>query len=242
MNGLRKNPIRRSAMEENVMTPIENHRRLSARWKMCLEVVLIHALCLMFLVSAGWNPVVARGKDDAGERLIELAQRFRRLLRERKFDEARAMTVQTPRIWFEERKGEGRPWVIGPTSNDPWSAWDKEFRSRSEVVERRASDRSAIFKLRETNDYHRLLERGWSTVESTYFFDENGKIEGRLIAAVGERSRGRTDDFLEWARTHAPEELKYLMPDGEIDPSGDRPKRFRRLLNRWREASTHPKR
>jgi hypothetical protein len=27
------------------------------------------------------------------------------------------------------------------------------------------------------------------------------------------------------------------MPEGEIDPSGDHPGRFRRLLNSWRRAA-----
>jgi hypothetical protein len=30
------------------------------------------------------------------------------------------------------------------------------------------------------------------------------------------------------------------MPGGEIDPAGDHPERFRRLLNRWRQASGLP--
>lgn len=224
------------------MALMENGCRSSATRKTCRGIVFIFTGCWMVFCLAGWSPVGAQGKDDAGKRLIELAQRFRRLVREGKFDEARAMTVESPKVWFEERKGEGRPWIIGPKSNDPWAAWDKEFRSHSEEIEQRTANRSATITVRETNEYFQLLERGWVLTDVTYFFDENGKIEGRLIAAVGERPRGRTDEFLEWARTQDPEELKYLMPNGEVDPSGDRPKRFRRLLTRWREAAGLPKR
>jgi len=65
--------------------------------------------------------------------------------------------------------------------------------------------------VRETNDYFRLLERGWVT----YFFDESGRIAGLLIRAVGDRPQGKTDEFLTWAREHDPEELALLMPGGK---------------------------
>jgi hypothetical protein len=39
------------------------------------------------------------------------------------------------------------------------------------------------------------------------------------------------------AKAHAPAEPAALMRGGEIDPSGDHPERFRRLLERWRQAS-----
>lgn len=67
--------------------------------------------------------------------------------------------------------------------------------------------------------------------------DDNDKIEGLLIRAVGDRPQGRTEEFLAWARTHEPKELDVLMPGGDIDPSGDHPQRFRRLLNEWRVSA-----
>ncbi len=91
--------------------------------------------------------------------------------------------------------------------------------------------------IRETNDYFRLLERGWVTNEVAYFFDDSGRINGLLIRAVGDRPPGKTEEFLAWTRVHDPEELATLVPGGEIDPSGDHPERFRRLLNRWRQES-----
>ncbi|HUP48011.1 MAG TPA: hypothetical protein VNA04_04395 [Thermoanaerobaculia bacterium] len=94
--------------------------------------------------------------------------------------------------------------------------------------------------VRESNDYFRLLERGAVTNEITYYFDEQGRIDGLLIRAAGERPPGRTAEFLAWARENDAEELAALMPDGEIDPSGDHPPRFRRLLERWRDAARLP--
>lgn len=164
------------------------------------------------------------------------ARRFRDLVSRGRFDEARAMMAPDPRRWFAPKEGEGRPWRIGPGTG-PWSAWDEHFRSTGEVVEWREGEDWASAVVRETNDYFRLLERGYVTNEITYYFDGQGSISGLLIGTLGERPPGRTEEFLAWARQHEPEELGELMPDGEIDPSGDHPERFRALLNRWRRAA-----
>ncbi|MFW6201151.1 MAG: hypothetical protein ACOC8B_01115 [Gemmatimonadota bacterium] len=169
--------------------------------------------------------------------LADRAQEFRSLVEEQRYDAARALTSDDARRWFDDRDGPGQPWTVGPEVGGPWAAWDEHFRSEGEVVEWREATRSATAVVRETNDYFRLLDRGWVTSEITYFFDDAGQIEGLLIRAVGDRPPGRTDEFLAWARVHAPDELATLMPDGEIDPSGDHPQRFRRLLNRWRADS-----
>lgn len=169
--------------------------------------------------------------------LADRAQEFRSLVEEQRYDAARALTSDDARRWFDDRDGPGQPWTVGPEVGGPWAAWDEHFRSEGEIVEWREATRSATAVVRETNDYFRLLDRGWVTSEITYFFDDAGQIEGLLIRAVGDRPPGRTDEFLAWARVHAPDELATLMPDGEIDPSGDHPQRFRRLLNRWRADS-----
>lgn len=173
----------------------------------------------------------------AGEAtLIAQAQRFRSLVRQERYDDARAMMSDDPRRWFALREGEGQPWEVGPGTG-PWAAWDDHFRSEGEVVEWREDERSATAVVREINDYFRLLERPAVTNEITYLFDDDGRIDGLLIAGVGERPPGRTDEFLAWAREHEPDALEALMPRGEIDPSGDHPQRFRALLSRWRDAA-----
>jgi hypothetical protein len=171
------------------------------------------------------------------QQLLPRAQEFRSLIERGDFVAARAFMAENPRRWWESRDGDGQPWKIGPEANGPWSAWDAHFRSQKDLAEWREATRSVTVVVHETNDYFRLLERGWVTTEVTYFFDEAGKIEGLLIRATGDRPQGRTDEFLAWARTHDAEELGSLMPGGEIDPSADHPERFRRLLNRWREAA-----
>lgn len=192
--------------------------------------------CLLLLGPGCESKGEAEPVPDRQTSHVERAKQFRSLLRQERYDEARAMMAEDPRRWFAPKEGEGRPWTVGPSAG-PWSAWDDHFRSEGEAVEWRAAERSATVVVRETNDYFRLLDRGWVTNEITYFFDREGAIEGLLIAGVGERPPGRTEEFLAWAGEHDPEELEVLMPDGEIDPSGDHPRRFRALLNRWRVAA-----
>lgn len=175
-----------------------------------------------------WSDVKPRAS------LLDRAREFRSLVESKQYEAARAMMGDSPRRWWEAREGEGRPWNVAPGSPGPWAAWDDHFGSEKEIVCWIESDRSVTAIVRETNDYFRLLERDAVLNEITYFFDGEGRIDGLLIAGVGDRPPGRTEEFREWARVHTPEELAAVMPGGEIDPSD--PPRFRALLERWRAA------
>jgi len=182
-----------------------------------------------------------RQADRTESGLIESAQHFHALVGQQRYEDARAMMSEEPRRWFEVVEGDGMPWSLGPGTG-PWAAWDEHFRSRNEQLRWRADvpQRSATLLVRETNDYYRLLDRGWSLVETTYLFDDADHVRGLLVHGIGPRNMGRTSDFLQWAREHEPEELAYLRPDGRIDPTGDRPARHRALLNRWRASVNLP--
>ena len=195
-------------------------------------------LCILLLMSvlgasAGCNN---KSEHSNANDLVSVALAFRASIESGDYDTARRMMTHAPRRWFEEREGPGMQWNIGPKSG-PWAEWDTHFRSESEELQWEAGPGTATLVLRETNDYFRLLERGWVTNEIIYYFDAAGRIDGLLIRATGDRPPGRTDEFLVWARTHDPDELSYLMPNGDVDPSADRPQRYRALLNRWRESA-----
>lgn len=200
---------------------------------------------LIFLVGiAGLTVGAGCGTDDtprvSEERiptLTERVQTFRDALSRGEHDRARALLAPGARRWWDKREGDGDPWTIGPSGMGPWAGWDEHFGSEGVVVDWIESDSSVTVVVRETNDYFRLLERGSVTNELTYYFDPQHRIEGLMIRGVGERPPGRTEEFLTWAENHEPETLSELMPGGEIDPSGDHPERFRRLLERWRLAS-----
>ena len=177
------------------------------------------------------RPAPAESEESS---LIHRATLFRSLIELKEHEAARALMAPNPRRWWEVREGEGTPWIIEPGNAGPWSAWDDHFHSKKEVLGWRQKDRSATAVIREMNDYYRLLERRPVINEVTYYFDAEENVEGLLIRAVDERDPGRTEEFLRWARAHAPAELEAVMPEGEIDPTD--PARFMRLLLRWRNA------
>ncbi len=197
--------------------------------------ILTALLCLSAVLSG----CLAPNKSGTGELEhpnIAKIEKFQALRKAKDYDAARKMMSDDPRRWFNERSGAGRPWKVGPGQKGPWALWDEHFRSQTEPVRWEVGDDYAREVFREINDYFLLLEGGWATTSATYLFDDAGRIEGLLIAAVGERPPDRDDEFMAWAKEHDRAELDYLMPGGEIDPGGDRPPRYRALLNRWREA------
>jgi len=199
---------------------------------MRLELFIV---CIVVSIFSGCTSSKQVTGDTAGSQNLESqVRRFRNMVEKNKHEEARGLMVAQPRRWWESRDGEGKRWAIG--SKGRWADWDRNFRSESDIVEWKQGLQSVTAVVRETNDYFRLLERGWVTTEMTYYFTPSGKIEGLLIRAVGERPPGRTPEFLTWARANDPVELEAIMPEGEIDPTNDHPGRMRTLLNRWRES------
>jgi hypothetical protein len=178
-----------------------------------------------------------QASDDTKPRSpLERAKLFRSLLEQGRYDDARSLTVDEPRRWFERREGEGSEWIVG-AAGGPWAAWDDHFNSRGEVIRWEPVDGGATVLIEETNEYFQLLDRPPVANQITYFIGADGRVEGLLIRGVGDRPPGRTQEFLEWANQNDPEELKELMPGGDIDPSGDHPERFRALLLKWRAVA-----
>ena len=195
------------------------------------------AICLLTAMASTALPARSAEGDADGRTLVEQAIRFRTLVQRGDMDAARAMMAHGARRWWDRREGPGQPWTLDAASPGPWAGWDRHFRSKKVLAGWQASASSATAHIVERNDYYRLLERDAPTNRVTYFFDGEGRIEGLLIGGAGPRDPGRTEEFLSWARAHEPAEIAALMPGGQIDPAGDHPIRFRRLLGRWRQAT-----
>lgn len=154
--------------------------------------------------------------------------------RQRK-DEAAYLKMVSPkmRIWYEEKKGEGRPW--NPKS--AWTAWDEFFNGQKTYGEFREDSNAVTVIVTETNDFFALIERPPSPVQLTWWLDKEGKIEGYLVKSLsGNAVPDRLQEFEAWAKKHDPTELAYLMPDGRISPEADRPQRWKKILLHWRET------
>jgi len=72
----------------------------------------------------------------------------------------------------------------------------------------------------------------------TWWLDEQHHITAILFEPLG-KPASRFDEVTAWAKAHHPEELAYLMPKGDIDPTGDRPERWKVLLEEWRASVRH---
>ena len=176
----------------------------------------------------------------AAESRILLVQRFREAREKGDLDAARAFLAPDARIWFDqkERTGAGAPWTL---EADDWDRWDRFFHSRTDYTDwQDLGDRVTAIG-HETNDFYRLTEWTPRPLAFTWWFDEKGKISGFLFHAQDEgKERSRFDELKAWARANRPEELSYLLPKGRIDPSGDRPARWRALAIAWRRAAGLP--
>lgn len=191
-------------------------------------------LCLVSLLLLG----LACRSSSEWPSAITLVEEFRAARTRGDLDTARSYLTENPRRWFEERSGEGTPWVLG---DGPWKHWDEHFHSESRLGELQTDGDRVWVDVTEINDYLRLVDRGASRYRLTWFIEE-GRISGSLIESLEPSSapRGRTEELLTWARANEPEEIEALMPGGRIDPSGDHPERMRALLERWRAAEGLP--
>ncbi len=147
----------------------------------------------------------------------------------------------SPRIWFEEKTGEGKK-IDHESGGGPWAEWDEFFQASGEAGEFVAEGNQVTALVTETNDYFRLIERSPSHYRVTYYFDANGLIEGILIESESEREKrsDRLDEFREWMGMTHPGQMEYLMPGGEYDPSLEKARWWRTYLNEWRRETGRP--
>ncbi len=194
-----------------------------------------HAALLLFsLGGLGSALASCAAPAHAADTPIDVVEQFRAARRAGRDAEARQYLSGDPRIWYDERAGEGSPWTLG---GGRWKAWDDHFRGSAERATDWQSEGDSVWAdFFEVNEYFELTERGGSSWRGTYYFDESGMIAGFMVSGVPgvTPARGRRDEFEAWAREHRPGEAEYLMPGGSIDPTGDRAPRMRALLEEWR--------
>jgi hypothetical protein len=171
---------------------------------------------------------------------IRIVQQFREAREKGDLALARSYLAPDARIWFDqkERTGAGAPWTLEPGD---WDRWDRFFHSRTEYTDWQDLGDRVTALGHETNDFYRLTEWSPKPLAFTWWLDEKGRISGFLFHAQGEgKDPSRFDELEAWASANRPDELAYLMPKGRIDPSGDRPARWRALAIEWRKAAGLP--
>jgi len=151
-------------------------------------------------------------------------------------DIAGAQTFIAPgaRLYFEDLSGAGEPYTI--KGGGRWDHWDNYFHSRSVMTNWRREGNAVTADVVETNDFMQLLDWRAKPYTTTWWVDASGRIEKVLIKSNPEKPVSRLAEFKEWAKVHHPDELAYLMPNGQIDPTGDRPERWTAILNEWKRG------
>lgn len=182
---------------------------------------------LVFALAAG---AVMSG---CAETRVSTVRRFNVMRDRGDIEQAKAMVAPDALIWFENPTGEGAPWSPGLGA---WAGWDEHFKSRKCLIGDYQRDGDWVVGLfHEDNEFYQLTEREWSRTMLGWRVGTDGRLSGMFVAGVGE-SADRFDEFVAWARANDPVEIEYLLPNGRIDPTVDRPQRFRAVLNTWRTS------
>lgn len=166
--------------------------------------------------------------------LFQKIKTYRQANAEHDTTQARALLAQGAARWYEKKEGPGM--LIKPAGKGPWSDWDEYFKGKSQIESYVVDSNRVTIRLMEINDYYRLIERGPAPVNLTYYFDADEKISGILVFSAGEKKVDRFEEFKKWAEKNRADDLKYLMPKGEIIPTRDRAQKWREVLNEWRRS------
>jgi ketosteroid isomerase-like protein len=189
-----------------------------------------------FLVIAS---IASLGAGCASHRAIRTVQRFRAASAAGDAVAARACLAPDARMWFDRKTGPGDPLGFG---GGRWDHWDRYFHGRTMVSEWEVHGHDVTGVVHETNDLYHLLDWIGKPYRLTWTLDESGRIKEVLLDSIpGARERSnRMPEFKRWAAEHHPEELAYLLPNGQMNPDGDRAERWRAILVEWRAAAGLP--
>jgi hypothetical protein len=197
-----------------------------------MQTVVMMLVCFQALSACAASRVTP-------EQMIARAEAFRSAREAKQYDRARDFLADSALAWYESRRSNGVPIVLG---QGPFDRWDEHFRSESTLGEWNTDSNTVWTIVIEWNDYYRLLERSDTTrYRLTYYFNDDGLITGYMVSAADANGLNspradRFAEFSEWAMENHPLEWEYLRPNGTFDPTGDRAERTRKLLNEWRQS------
>jgi hypothetical protein len=169
----------------------------------------------------------------ASDRMIRRVQDFRAAKERGDTSTAQSSIAPGARLWFENKAGEGEPYTLDGGS---WDHWDQYFHSHNVMTNWRRDGNAVMADVVETNDFMQMLEYRPAPYTMTWWLDDQRRITGVLIKSNPAKPVNRMGEFKEWARGNHPDELAYLLPNGRLDPTGDRPERWRAILTEWRNA------
>lgn len=198
-------------------------------------VVVLTCLYATAVLSAG----TTRADPDDEHAWVRLVHEYRAAVKAHDVDAVRRLQTPDARVWFDERKGEGRPLSAG--GKGPWAEWDRYFRARSTASDPIVVSEGVRITNLETNDWYRLVDRT-PVPYYIFYFVKDGRISGKLIQSMegAERPPDRLSDFEAWAEREYPGLLEELMPGGNIDPRLEKAKLWKQKLLEWRRDAGLP--
>jgi hypothetical protein len=184
-------------------------------------------------VAAGTIFAAGQGSS-SGAALIKRVKNYYEATRKKNFTAAQSLLAPDARTWFDKMVGDGDLWTA---EGGTWTHWDSYFHGELTFRDWKADGNTVTATVHEINDYYRLLDWEPALMRWTWWFDESGRMKQHLIESLsGDGApKNRMREFREWAGQHNPDELKYLMPEGHIVPTDDRPERWRKILVEWRK-------
>lgn len=192
---------------------------------------------VIFILVAGCT---GKSKTDNADHLISQLQNYleARTNRDSSYWEYTADTVTT---WFDEKKGNGSKRIKGVESSGPWTEWDKEMNSYSthdDSLKVDLEEQSVTGIFYEHNDFYDLIGRAPSKTTRTYWFNEKELIKEVLIVwdTTNILSSVYLKPVVNWAMTKDSTEIQELYPKGEIIPSGENARRWKKLLTKYNES------
>ena len=121
-----------------------------------------------------------------------------------------------------------------------WANWDTFFNSSHDDRRVELEGDEVVVVSYENNDFYRLIDREPVSAESRYWFDEQGRILGRVYLGPTGETEDRLDEFTAWLEACDAQMLAWLMPEGEIEPTVERANRWKELLIEWRREMGLP--
>lgn len=154
-----------------------------------------------------------------------------------------AILAPDSRVWFEARAGEGER--RDPAGKDAFADWDRYFHAEKRVTYMGDGGDSVVFRLVETNDFYKLLDRPPSHARLVYWFDGDDRITGTLVQSIpppsdAPKPTNRMPEFKAWESARDPKLLAWLLPNGRLDPDVAHARRWRTELIAWRRAAGLP--
>lgn len=153
---------------------------------------------------------------------------------------ARALLAPGARIWIGSSEGAGAPVSL----DSPAWAWDDELNGSTTHGALAVEGDSVTGVFSDFSDFHRLLDIPSWKAQVTFTFDEKARITAIVHAPLSPPANPDMDlvlaPVIDWLRANRPDDLRELLPHGDIERNRDSARRFRSLLIEWRAATGRP--